>query len=279
MITHQEFDLEIPSGRIHAQRFGSPDAPLALCIPGLTANQKAFDYLGERLGGDRLQLVAYDKRGRGFSSITGPGTYGWPNHAKDVFAIADALGADRFSVIGHSLGAAIAMQAAAIQPPRLERLVLIDLAGVPDPRTLPPIAASAARLGVAQPSVEAYIDAVKALGTITPWSEYWQRYYEYELEPVEGGVRARSNREAVLEDLQYVQAHRPDELWPHLTMPVLLVRATRELLPGAGWLVTAEDAARFPREVAGGQVVEVDANHYTVATSDATVAAIRAFFG
>jgi hypothetical protein len=29
-----ELDLQLPSGRLHAQRFGAPSAPLAVCVPG-----------------------------------------------------------------------------------------------------------------------------------------------------------------------------------------------------------------------------------------------------
>lgn len=120
---------------------------------------------------------------------------------------------------------------------------------------------------------------MKQLGLITPWSGYWDRYFGYELEPAEAGVRPRSDRDAVLEDYRYGEAHRADALWPALTMPVLLVRATREILPGLGFIVSEADRRRFPLEVATATVVDVAANHYTVNTSDESVAAIRRFFG
>ena len=44
------------------------------------------------------------------------------------------------------------------------------------------------RLGSVYASTEFYIDAVKKLGLIDPWNEYWDRYFEYELEPQELGV-------------------------------------------------------------------------------------------
>src|SRR5713226_2711876 len=115
-----EFDLDLPSGHFHAQRFGSPNAPLALCIPGLSANIKSFDFICERIAGERLQTVALDLRGRGKSEVTAAGTYGWPSHARDVFAAADALGAKSFSVIGHSMGGLVAMAASAQDAARLE---------------------------------------------------------------------------------------------------------------------------------------------------------------
>src|SRR5579859_5702296 len=107
-----EFDLQLASGRLHAQRFGSPSAALVVCLPCLTANMKSFDFLGERLGSDAVQVVALDLRGRGKSDVTPPGSYGWQSHARDAFAVADALGVERFSLIGHSMGGAVAMAAA-----------------------------------------------------------------------------------------------------------------------------------------------------------------------
>lgn len=274
-----EFDLQLPSGRLHAKRFGSPEAPLALCLPGLSANLVSFDYIAERLAGERLQVVALDLRGRGRSEVTPPGSYGWPAHARDAFAAATALGAERFSLIGHSMGGAVVMEAAGQDPGRLERVVLIDVAGTPEAATVAAISSAVNRLGTVFPSVDFFLEALRGLGTIDPWSEYWERYYRYELEPVEGGVRSSSDRAAVLEDYAYGESHEAYPLWPGLTMPVLLLYATREILPGMGHIVSTTDRSRFPREVPTAIVADVDANHYTVATSDGSVAAIRRFFG
>lgn len=275
-----ELDLRLPCGRLHVQRFGSSSAPLVICVPGLSANMKSFDFLGERFGGDDLQVVALDLRGRGKSDITPPGSYGWAAHARDVFDAADALGAERLSVIGHSMGAMVALAAAQRDDRRLERLVLIDAAGIPEPTTGPLISAAVSRLGSVYPSVDAYLDQVKSIGTVSPWSDYFERYLRYELEPVDGGgVRARSNREAVLEDSDEFAPDRDIYgLWRFVSQPVLLLRASRELLPGYGYILSAADANRFVREVPTSKLVEIDANHYGIITADATAAAIRAFF-
>jgi pimeloyl-ACP methyl ester carboxylesterase len=278
LATATEFDLQLPSGRLHAARFGSMTGPLVLCVPGLSSNLRAYDFIAERIAGDQLQVVALDLRGRGKSDVTAAGTYGWPAHARDVLAAADALGADRFRLIGHSMGGYVAMAAAEQQPDRLEQVVLIDIAGQPDPSSLGPIGVSVNRLGTVYPSTEFYVEAVRKLGLIDPWSEYWDRYFRYELEPADGGVRSRSNKDAVLEDSAYGAAQDPYPLWAGLTMPVLLVYARREIMPGMGHLVSDADRERFAREVPSATVADVDANHYTVATSDATVAAIGSFF-
>jgi pimeloyl-ACP methyl ester carboxylesterase len=273
-----EFDLTLPTGRVHMQRFGSSSAPLAICVPGLSANMHSFDYLGERLGSERLQLVALDLRGRGKSEVTPAGTYGWASHARDAVCVADALGASRFSLIGHSMGAAVALEAARLDDGRLDRLVLIDACGVPEPSTAPLISAAVDRLGSVYPSVEEYLALVKKIGTVSPWSDYFERYLRYELEPVAGGVRARSRHDAVLEDAAEFEKRDIYALWRFARMPVLLLRAARELLPGFGFVISEADRDRFAHEVPSARVVEVNANHYGIITAKETTSAVAAFF-
>jgi pimeloyl-ACP methyl ester carboxylesterase len=216
-------------------------------------------------------------RGRGKSETTPPGTYGWENHARDVFAVADALGFERFSVIGQSMGGSVAMKAAELDGSRLDAIVLVDVAGRVDRGVGPVIASVMRRDDTVHGSVEEYLDAVKAHGLVEQWSDYWDRFYRYQLEEVDGGVRSRAHHEAVAEDRKYTATQHPYDRWKHLTMPTLLLRATRELLPGTGHVVPAADRDRFRREVRRGVVVEVDANHLTINTHPHTATATASF--
>src|SRR5262249_54090781 len=118
---------------------------------------------------------------------------------------------------------------------------------------------------------------VQKIGTVSPWSDYFEGYLRYELAPAPGGVRARSSRAAVLEDAAEFERHDIYGLWACLSQPVLLLRAARELLPGCGFIVSASDAQRFMRDVPQARVVEVDANHYGIITSEHSAEAITAF--
>ena len=283
-VGYEDCDISLESGKLRVRRWGAADAPAVLCVPGLSANLCGFDRLAERLAGDTLQLVAIDMRGRGRSDVTGPGTYGWRNHARDVLGIADAVGAPSFAVIGQSSGAAIAMTCAQLAPSRVERLVLVDLAGSPDERAGVPIVAAVSRLGTVYPSAEAAIALVKQLGIVPEWDEYWDRYYGYELREVDGGVTASTDKGAVLEDLGYGNAMYWSEpeapvhaLWTAITMPALVLRAAQEILPGFGFILPAAEAERFAAAVPSARVVEIDANHYTITTHDDSIAGIEEF--
>lgn len=280
----EDFDVRLPSGRLRARRFGAPGARTVLCVPGLSANLAGFDFLAERLAGDELQVVAIDLRGRGRSEVTAAGTYGWTNHAVDVLGVAEQLGAASCCIVGQSSGAAIAMTAARLEPARVESLVLVDLAGAPDPSSAVPIMASINRLGAVYPSADAAIGLVKQLGMVPEWTEYWERYFRYELREVEGGVTPSSDRDAVLEDTGYGNAMYWSDteppihgLWRHLTMPVLVLRATQEIVPGFGHILPEEESDRFRRQVPGSRVVEIDANHYTINMHPAAATAIEEF--
>ena len=61
-------------------------------------------------------------------------------------------------------------------------------------------------------------------------------------------------------------------------MPTLLLCARRELAPGAGYVVPVDDRDRFRRALPHANVVDIEANHLTIAAHPDAVAAIATFF-
>ncbi|WP_205697167.1 alpha/beta fold hydrolase [Conexibacter sp. SYSU D00693] len=270
----EELDLHLPAGRLHAVRHGDPSAPLVLAVHGLSANHHAFDLLAPALVEDGHQVVALDLRGRGASPDTGPGTYGLPSHAADVLAAADALGHQRFALVGWSMGALITLEVAHAARQRLTGAVLVDAAGAMEEDAVVAVRAGLDRLDAVVDDPAQYVEAIRAVGAVTPWHALWETYFAYELaQGDDGRWRARTSKAAALEDLEAAHDdHRAR--WPALTMPSLLVRCTVPL--GGGLLVPEIERDGLQAAAAQLQVLEVAENHYGVMVSDAFVRGVRA---
>ena len=270
--------IQLASGTVHVESNGDPRGGLILCVHGLSANCRSFDRIVPTLAAAGHHVVTMDLRGRGHSDVTPPGTYGWDNHVRDLLELADLYGADAFDLIGHSMGGFISMTLAARYPQRCGRLVLIDALGVPEPSALVPIAKSVGRLGRSYPSAAAALSFVRSSGTIAPWNEFWDNYFEWELEPYEDSkVRIRTDLGAVSEDSADATNHDLYGCWPRLRCPTLLVRASRPMVPNGGLVVSAPDAARFAAEVPNATVVDLDADHYTVLVDPTAIDVIEEF--
>lgn len=119
----REFAVDIPLGRITGLRGGSA-GPRVLALHGWLDNAASFMPLAAHLPG--VQLVAPDLPGHGRSAHLAPGAeYTSGVAVNAVLDIADALGWDTFSLLGHSMGAGIASLMAAAVPQRVQRLVAI----------------------------------------------------------------------------------------------------------------------------------------------------------
>jgi pimeloyl-ACP methyl ester carboxylesterase len=123
-----ELTLPIAGLRVAARAWGPPDGPRWLLLHGWLDNARSFDHLAPLLPGQRL--IALDLPGHGLSEWRhADADYSFTSWVLAVFEVADTLGWQRFSLIGHSLGAAISVLAAGTLPDRVERLIAIEAAG------------------------------------------------------------------------------------------------------------------------------------------------------
>ena len=127
-IALREFALDLPSGRIAGLRGGEPGASRVIALHGWLDNAASFVPLSAHLDG--IELVAPDLPGHGRSAHLAPGAdYSFAAAVHTVLDIADALGWDTFSLLGHSMGAGISSLVAAGAPERVRRLVAIEALG------------------------------------------------------------------------------------------------------------------------------------------------------
>jgi pimeloyl-ACP methyl ester carboxylesterase len=112
-------------GTKHAPEAPGPPGPPLLLVHGLASNRSRFAEFAESTSlGARHALVRVDLRGHGESATRR--RIGVDLWCDDLAAILDAEGACDAFVVGHSLGAQVALHFAARHPQRLRALVLID---------------------------------------------------------------------------------------------------------------------------------------------------------
>ncbi|MFD9903740.1 alpha/beta fold hydrolase [Streptomyces sp. NPDC059063] len=124
----EEIDLELGDGRrLHVYDSGGADADDRLVVfwhhgtPNIGAPPRPLFPTAERLG---IRWVSYDRPGYG-GSTPHPGR-SVASAAADVSHVADALGIDRFAVMGHSGGGPHALGCGALLPERVIGVVCVS---------------------------------------------------------------------------------------------------------------------------------------------------------
>ena len=126
MTTPVECRIALPHLELAAQVWGGETLPPLLALHGWLDNADSFARLAPRLT-TRYRVIALDLPGHGHSDHLAAGaSYHYLDYVQVVLAAADALRLDRYSLLGHSLGAGIAALVAAAAPERIERLLLIE---------------------------------------------------------------------------------------------------------------------------------------------------------
>ncbi len=110
--------------RIHYVKVGSGRPPLVL-LPGITSPAATWEFVAERLA-PYADVYVMDIRGRGLSSGGTHLSYQLDDYAQDVQGLIDALHLENPIVLGHSMGARIAIRFAAQTPTPIEKLILVD---------------------------------------------------------------------------------------------------------------------------------------------------------
>lgn len=163
-VLFEELELEIPGLRIAARAFGPASGRRCLAVHGWMDNAASFEQLAPLLGD--VRFVAVELPGHGHSAHRPPAVpYHFIDYASDLLLCADALGWERFVLVGHSLGAGVSAIAAGAEPERIERLVLIEglgpMSDLPEsaPKVLETALRSQRRLTQRAPKVYPTFDA------------------------------------------------------------------------------------------------------------------------
>ena len=119
--------IALPTGvELDVQVEGPEDAPPVILLHGFPESHRTWRHIVPDLARDH-RVVAPDQRGYARSSKPpAVDDYTPDKIVADLLALADALGIDRFTLVGHDWGGAIAWMAALGHPHRVERLVIVN---------------------------------------------------------------------------------------------------------------------------------------------------------
>lgn len=242
--------------------------PPVVLLHGLTANARIFDGLVAAGLAPRFRTIVPDLRGRGLSSQPATG-YSMADHGADILGLCDSLGLSRAVFAGHSYGGLLAIWIAVKHPERVEKLVVLDVAGpsIQTPEVYRLIAPSLERLGKTYPSWDEFLATMRAAPSFHEW---WdpaiEAYYRADVEDLpDGKVRVRIRPETIAEVAARGREVNWDGLLAGLRVPTLLVTSHGPYGgPGTSAIVPREAAQATAETIPGCRWVEVPGNHVSM---------------
>lgn len=253
-------------------------APDVLLIHGVTSSHLAWPFVVDRLAG--VRAIAPDLRGRGASNSL-EGAAGMAAHAADLAATLDALGIEKTVVVGHSMGAFVAVVFAHLHPERVSRLVLVD-GGLPldVPAGLSPdelvagiLGPTAARLSMRFADPGEYLEFWRRHPAFhRDWTPELERYLAYDLvDDGAGALRPATSYATTADDTVDMNTGRalPDAL-AALRHPARMLTVPRGLQDEPPGLYAPEHLERVLAAAPTVTHERVDGfNHYTIVMSPA----------
>jgi lipase len=280
----RDVDVDVAGGTLRVRSYGAGDQH-AIAVHGVTANAACWQAVARALPAD-WTLHAVDLRGRGHSAAL-PGPFGFDAHTADLRRVGLALGLDRPVLIGHSLGAYIALLAADSDRSLFGRAVLID-GGLPlpvpagvslDELMAAGLGPALARLSETYPTEAAYVAFWQAHPALTDWSSDLEDYVRYDLTGEPGALRSRVNPDAVTADSRELLAagERIAAALRGLDGPTPLLRAPAGMFGQPPGLIPEELAAHWQDAAPALRVSTIPGtNHYTIVMAPHAAATIAA---
>jgi len=261
--------LQINGLRLRLLQWGAPGRPALCFLHGGAAHAHWFDLVAPAFA-DRFDVVSLDQRGHGESQWAEPPAYATEDFAGDLVGVMDALGWERMTVVGHSMGGHNAMAFAAWHPERVSRLVIVDSRPAIPADRLDWMHARGRRAPRLHPDPDAAVRAFRLLPRETVAAAdvlahlarmgFVERGggWTYRFDPACNGSR------------------RPVDAWPlpaRIVAPTLIVRGERSLV------LPREMAARMRAAIPLATLVEIPGAYHHLVLDDPTafVRALEAF--
>jgi pimeloyl-ACP methyl ester carboxylesterase len=223
--------------KLHYVDWGNSDKPPLLLIHGGRDHARNWDWVAQQLRHD-YHIIAPDLRGHGDSEWAWGSQYALIDYVLDIAQLLEQLQLFPISIIGHSLGGAIACQYTGIYPQRVKRLVAIEGLGPPTERL---------RRGPAYQRMQHWITQMRTLAGRHPRHYPSLEAAVQRMQEANTHLSAEQARHLTLHGTyrnedgtytwkfdNYVRANSPYEfnmdearsIWQRITCPTLLLRGT-----------------------------------------------------
>ncbi|UQX10376.1 alpha/beta fold hydrolase [Candidatus Mycobacterium methanotrophicum] len=281
---YKTYDVPVDGGNLKIGRWGD-GGEVVLAAHGITGNHLHFAALADQLIPD-FTVVAPDLRGRGRSSqIVGP--FSVTAHADDLVSVLNFLGIEKATVVGHSMGAFVAILCADRYPDRVRNLVLVD-GGIPleigtiarlpvDQRLACLIGPALDRLRLTFDSVASYLDYWRRHpALVDAWNTHIEKAMVYDLGGQPPTLRSTVREDAVIADAESeFDRDQFDRALKRLTVPATLLRAERGVLNQTSPLYPESTIKIWLGAVPALRSVTIPTvNHYTILLTKRGVEAV-----
>jgi pimeloyl-ACP methyl ester carboxylesterase len=263
----QEASITVNGLGLHYLEWGDARSLPVVLLHGTRGHAHLWEAVATRLA-SRFRVLALDLRGHGDSARPAPPAYHINDYANDVRAVVSALDLSPFVLVGHSMGAQVAMLLAGTGGLPLGGLAILDIEADPPPYQAEHVSAAGAKPARSFATLEEAI-AAEARVFAGVSAERARELAGFNVRPLPGGgFEAKNDREAMR---QYEQVNLLPML-AHIACPILLLR-------GSESTVTRHEAAEaMQRAMPRGRLLEIPgAGHQLIV--EQPVAAARALLG
>jgi pimeloyl-ACP methyl ester carboxylesterase len=238
-----------------------------LAVHGLTANCRCWDQIAATLS-KKHGVITYDLRGRGDSGKPSKG-YSIDIHCEDILGLLKKLKVKKINLMGHSLGASIALAFAAKHPKMVEHLILIDGASKLNKKQIKKILISIkpaiTRLGKIYPSFNHYLNLVKKAPYFNPWNRALEIYFHHDMKKIKGGVTCKISPDHIKEEMGNMAQFDPSSFYKKIEAPTLIIAASKGMTDRDDILLPKTALKKMVGDIQNCWVMDIkDANHYSI---------------
>lgn len=285
----QRHAVKVRGGDLSVYQYGEAGLTPLLAIHGITSSHLIWQYFARCAVAAGYTVYAPDLRGRASSNHL-PGLYGMSSHAEDMRNVLMQLQLDDTLVVGHSMGAFVAVALQELWGESIAGMALIDGGvplevpeGIPVDQLLGLILGSVlARLKMTFPSRRAYRDYWATLPAFAQGlTEEMQRYLDHDLTGQEPELVLSTSERAVVEDsTDLLQSDLIPRALKNLTSSVIFCRAVEGLQHRSPPLYSERAVADMGLQYPWVEVTTIpDTNHYSILMSQLGAAGVAKTLG